>query len=289
MFPKQIILILTCLLLLVQPMEAVRRVAGHFQMEFGGGATLFPFNQKELGKVLVGGQAEVTAKYNYLFNNNENWGLSVGGGFTTFQGGQLLNENLTYFTIDDEGFPYELRAKVTNWYERQQIYAVNIPVGIFYQYKSRYSQVGFLTSLNVKATIPFYGNYFVSYGQITTSGYYEQWGGTLIENLPQHGFGTRNDFHPKGKIKPQVLGSAEFQIGMLFELDRNKEMFLLFYYEQGFNDLIRATSTQALFTSPTQYNGFYNSKYNTSTIPMTFGIKLGFRLIDVHGCNCIRY
>ena len=167
---KQSLILIFMLICSFGPMSAKRRIASHFQFEVGGGATLFPFNQKELGSILGGGQIELAAKYNYLFNNNENWGLSVGAGIMTFQGGQHLNANLTYSTSDDEGFPYELRAKVSNWYERQQSYAVTIPVGVFYQYKSRYSDVGFLMSLNAKVTLPFSASYFTSYGEITTSG-----------------------------------------------------------------------------------------------------------------------
>ena len=286
---KHYLLLMLIMLTVLQPLSARKRVASHFQLEVGGGATLFPFNQKELGSIFAGGQVELAAKYNYLFNNNEHWGLSVGAGLISFQGGQHLNALLSYHTIDDEGFPYELRAKVTNWYERQQSYAVTIPIGIFYQYKSRYSDVGFLMSLNAKLTVPFAANYFTSYGEITTTGYYEQWGGTVIENLPQHGFGYSNDFRPSGKLKAQLLGSAELQVGAFFTVARNAEMFVTFYYEQGFNDMFKPMTTQPLFTSLTKYNGFYNSKYNTNTIPMTFGLKLGFRLLDVHGCNCIRY
>ena len=285
-----IVLLSICSLSLFSPAHAAgRRVAGHFQMEAGAGAVLFPYNQKEVGTIVGGAQIDLTAKYNYLFNGTENWGLSVGVGLNTFQGAQTLNEELLYPTVDDEGFPYILMAKVSNWYEKQQSYAVTIPVGIFYQNKSRYSDVGFLTSLNIKATIPFYSRYKVVLGDITTKGDYGQWGGTILENLPQHGFGTSSDFHPSGSLKSLVYFSAEYQIGMLFTFDRKTEMFLTAYLEHGFTNMFKSMPDRPLFNSLSSYNGYYGSMYGKNTIPVMVGIKIGFRIIDIHGCNCIRY
>lgn len=213
--------------------------------------------------------------------------MNTGVFLSTFQGSKILNTKLAFPAIDDQGDPYELRVSIQNWNERQHLYYVSVPVNVFYQYVRR-QEVGLYTSFGLKLYIPIYGNYTVPTGDVTTAGYYEQWGGTLIENLPQHGFGYRNDFRPSGKLVPNFNVSFSAQLGAIFQIAHKQEMVISAYAEHGLNNILSPSKDIALFPTPFTYSGYYKSNLVSNTFPLSLGVKIAYRFIDIHGCNCIR-
>lgn len=282
------------LLCVILSLPAQRRKPAYIEVELGGGFTSFPYD-KGKKQFVRGGVFDIGARYSLLFNGREGWGISTGLGFSTFQGGIVLNENYAFPAIDSEGDPYELRVKVQNWNERQHIYYINIPLSVFYQQKPRLGS-GWITSLGLKLYMPLAGSYNVPTGGLTTAGYYEQWGGTLLENLPQHGFGYYEGFNPKGKIKANFLVSAQFLFGGIIHIDRKNEAFIAGYIEHGFYDMINPNKDVPLFRSASQdlgkftgeYSGYYLSSMSQNTIPLMIGVRIGWRFKDIHKCNCIR-
>lgn len=266
------------------------RPAAYVDFEAGGGLVTMPYGVKSFSNIIAGADADFTVKYSMLFNGQEGWGFSVGGGLHTFQGSRLVNDDLRFQTVDDEGYPYLLMADVRNWTETQHIYSLVVPLSLFYQTRSPGASAGLYLSFGFRLYVPLYGNYNVPTGNLTTRGYYEQWGGTLLEDLPQHGFGYYDNFHPSGRLElPRVMGSVNFQIGTLIDMSKNVEVLLTGYVEHGMNNMIRPSGTTPLFVSPTDYRGYYSSSMTSNNIPLMFGIRIGIRLKDIYKCNCISY
>ncbi len=266
------------------------RTPAYVELEAGGGLTLMPY-VKSASDVIGGGMFDINAKYAILFDARKGWGMSFGAGVSTFQGTKVLNGEYEFPSIDDQGRAFLLNTKVQNWTERQQVYSAAIPVNVFYQHK-RYRKSGWFGSFGLKLYVPFMASYNVTQGDIITKGWYEQWGGTWIENLPQHGFGMYNTLLPKGKIESSLFVTAQVQFGAILHLDKKKEMYVAAYVEHGVNNMFVNKTPKNLFTNILsvtnyEYNGYYSS-LSTSSIPLIVGIKVGWRFKDVHDCNCIR-
>ena len=266
------------------------RTPAYVDLELGGGAVVMPYGGFDNGLV-AGGNFDFGAKYAILFNPRKGWGMSFGAGLSTFQGTRVLNGEYEFPSVDDQGRAFLLNTKVQNWTERQQVYSAAIPVNVFYQHK-RYRKSGWFGSFGLKLYVPFMASYNVTQGDIITKGWYEQWGGTWIENLPQHGFGMYNTLLPSGKIETSLLVTAQLQFGAILHLDKKKEMYVAGYIEHGANNMFVNKDAKPLFTTiqnvnSYQYNGYYSS-LSTNSIPLIVGIKVGWRFKDVHDCNCIR-
>lgn len=277
-------------ILLVITGFAIAKTPAYVELEAGGGVVLMPYGNIDNG-IVSGGNFDVAVKYTLLFktrpNIRQSFGINFGAGLSTFQGTKVLDGEYEFPSIDDQGRDYLLNTNIQNWTERQQSYAFNIPINLFYQLKPNRMHSGWFISLGVKLYVPFSATFKVTQGDITTKGWYEQYGGTWIENLPLHGFGMRNDFLPTGKIQTNLFVSGQIQAGVLFRLDKKREMYVAGYIEHGFNNMFVKSSDNPLFISPTQYNGFYSSNLSTSSLPIITGIKIGWRFADVHECNCI--
>lgn len=288
-------------LLVAASIAASAKTPAYIDVELGGGAVLMPYNSNaKTHGIFSGGTFDVGAKYSLLFHPRKGWGASFGLNFSTFQGVKVLNDSLFSAAVDDRGRGYTLRADVSNWTERQQQYSFSIPISIFYQYQ-RPRHSGWFTSFGIKLYLPFYTGYKVTQGDIVTKGFYTQWGGSekyngqngvWLENLPQHGFGKYNVILPRGENQANFMLSGQVMFGAILRLDKKNEMYLALYLEHGFYDMYINRDAKGLFTTINgansyEYNGYYSS-VATKTIPIMFGLKVGWRFKDVHDCNCIR-
>lgn len=277
-------------LLLASGLAAFAKTPAYIDIELGGGAMMMPYGTNDYGR-FSGGSFDLGAKYSLLFHPRKGWGANFGVNFSTFQGTKVLNAHLESAAIDDKGRTYTLFADIKNWTERQQQYSISIPINIFYQ-KQRPRHSGWFTSFGVKLYLPLYTGYKVTQGDLITKGWYEQWGGTMFEQLPQHGFGQFNTLLPSGENQANFLLTGQVMFGAILRLDKKNEMYVALYAEHGFYDMYINKDAKPLFTTiesldSYQYNGYYSS-LATRTIPIMFGLKIGWRFKDVHDCNCIR-
>lgn len=283
------------LLAIAIALPAQRRKPAYVEIDLAGSMLGMPYD-KGTASFVRGGLFDVGARYSLLFDGRKGWGVTAGLGFATFQGGVNLNRTDSFPSIDSEGDPYLLKVDMENWNEKQQSYYLTIPISVFFQQIQRMSS-GWFTSLGFKAYIPLAGSYSAA-GGLTTAGAYDQWGGVLMENLPQHGFGYYENFKPSGKIKPNFMLSAQFVFGAVIHIDRRNEAFVAGFVEHGIfdafkptgarNSLLKVAEENKAIDMPFEYTSYYQSTMSKKSIPLMVGIRLGWRFRDVHGCNCIR-
>jgi len=207
--------------------------------------------------------------YNYFFN--ENWGVGTGIGIETFQSKATLNYQTKMQSIDTDEESYEFRTQYTDWTEKQNVLMLDIPLGIVYQIKLNENsklQVNFgpKVSFNLKA------KYEITNGSIETTGFYPQYN-VVLSGMPQHNFKTITEF-PKEDIKLNPAISAFVDLGGLYSLNTNTELYFGGYLNYGLNNLIDAKNN-LLYQENGVYNGIFGSDQTEKVIPVSFGIKIG--------------
>lgn len=288
-------------------------IPAYVEITAGAGAAFMPFDSNEDYSTLSGGMVDLDVRYSMLFGRRTGWGASAGLGFASFLGSRVMRG--TYFNTDaydDDLYneSYDLKSEFREWNETQDLYYVKVPLTLFYQTNDKYSTsaTNIYFSGGFNFYIPLSGKYDVASGEVVNSAFYLGHGGRIshgsfnenaanqselgmiLYNLPQHGFGTENTYLPSGDVDASFFASFRLEFGVRFPLSSARytnEVFISAYLETGLNDMIQTTDGKSLFSSPTTYNGLYGSGLSSSTMPVMFGLHIGYRFTDIFDCHCI--
>lgn len=311
-----LVLFLVCII----PSQAVRRHYGRGKLpafvdiQGGAGAVFMPYNTGSAPiSVLAGANMDLSVSYGLLFNSRTGWGMNLGFGFATFQGSRVLSGS--YFhdgIVDDSMIPeaYELKSQLNDWYETQSAFYAKIPINIFYQTNNygRGAGTNYYVMGGFNFYVPLSGKFSVQSGELINSAFYLGHGGRdkhgnfnpetsnpdelgmVISDLPNHGFGKFNTALPSGDVETQFFTTFRLELGIRFAVQEARfpnEFFVSAFFEHGFNNMMPSAKGVPLFNSPSSYNGLFSSGVTDSTVPVMFGLKIGYRFTDVHSCNCI--
>src|SRR5215471_18627134 len=226
-------------------------------------------------KVLPGGSLGL----NYTFKLSSQWGLLTGitGGLYRTEATLQDGRTFSYNQVDDVGSAFQYNLKFTGYKETQQFFAAGIP--LLLQYHSVGTKRQWYFNVGGKIFIPFNSSVQISAQQLNVSGFYPDYN-IAVSNLPQHGFGTINDW--KGSttsdLKPAAALSAAG--GMIFRISPTSRLYTGLYVDYGLTDLVQKNDSVPLATysshgiNEVEPNGVLNMANASPAKLLSFGIQV---------------
>jgi hypothetical protein len=262
----------------------------------------------------------VSLRYNYYFDTH--WGFGTGIGLSIYNAEALLTGGMddrnrydlgNYKDDDNSGLPqsFNLRARIANIKEKQNIQFFEIPVTLLYQTRFSYGKWGAYGVLGIKLQMPIVKKFeAASYpeGRLNVSGFYTDGSQGFdlgaypdTQGLPDHGFGTIENpgkiLNWKNSNTDLKFGMAgTFELGVISRLNPESDFLIGAYIDYGLSDIKNKNkdnnNTVPLLSGPTGsyhpeandnigkgiiYNGLLNTSLTDKITPVSFGLKLGLR------------
>lgn len=290
----------------------------HISFSVGGGLTGINYellkNHHRNG--VRDNQLGATATLDYTYYFNQHWGLSLGAGASYYRScgmyeGTSREEFFSVATQMDNNFQnlseYELRVRLMNWQEQQQLLTVDVPLMVKYQYKlGKTKRHGIFWGLGAKVQIPVIAKFGVQDAdfsdmadennwRLNVSAYYDN---TKVElghpdKQSVHHFGTITDPNAslgwESDMKLKLSWAAVGEVGALIGLSKRTDLSVGIYGEYGFNNIKK--ESKALIEAPDNYmasaeqigqtlvyNGMVNSDRTEKVNLFSVGLKVGVKV-----------
>ncbi|MBO9681074.1 MAG: OmpA family protein [Flavisolibacter sp.] len=249
-----------------------------FSLSAGGGLSGLKYDLPNgASKLKPGFQAGI----GYTKFYNSRWGLTTGLGLGYYQSRATLTPNTVFssHSVDSENNAFEFRVKTKGYEEKQNLYALQIPVMVQFQSPSKtstqlYAQGG------VKLGIPVSSSYQTKADEINASGYYPDVNAEITD-LPAHGFGTQTNWSGKGDYDFKLSYSLAAETGARFRLSTGNYLYAGLFIDYGLNNLKKQEGDQTLLTyhptaiSQSQATGVFSLANTTGDVRLlAYGIKL---------------
>ena len=248
------------------------------------------------GDVRLGGSFSAGIGYTFFFHPNV--GLQTGVSFSRIASTARLTEPMEWSQWQDGspltdymGDRYLHRATFNQWQEKQQAYLFEIPLGLRFRYfKDRDSRAGLHAAVGVKAAIPIWANYKHSSGDVTHTGWYDQWQ-LLLYDLPGR-FETEHTEEPQEETMTNRLRAINAEvyaeIGTAIRINPHYELYIAAYGQYIVNDLGAASRDQRVplgfsndhnhYAFMPEYRGLTGTDAMGSIHPWSAGIKVGLSI-----------
>ncbi len=188
----------------------------HHELSVGMGGGFHCLNpEMSGGTVVVGthGGVSFNGHYDYLFSRH--WSVGTGVEMTSYTSDTETNEyRVTEGAVDMDGEVYEHRMTLSAVKESQRAIVIDIPVGMGFR-TAISEQWVFKMGVSAHISLVAKDRYETKGGTITTRGYYEKYGGLLIDgDIPEAGFYViEPDFTGRLKLWDPTFGLGA-QIGV---------------------------------------------------------------------------
>lgn len=243
---------------------------GHYLYVNGGGGLQSMQYELKDGTQKAGLGCTFNLGYDFFFTPQ--WGIGTGLGLQSFLSSAKLNYSTSFAATDTDNESYFFRTNYNNWEETQTAWFLDIPIGI--SYKAKLSPKWKLqTSLGGKISFPISAKYSTESGSITTTGFYPQYN-AVIDELPELGFSTFTEF-PSNDITLNPVVSGFIDLGGLYALNSNTDLYIGAYASYAFNNAIDVQTSEVYQQAGGTYNGALASNQTDKVIPVAFGLKLG--------------
>ena len=206
------------------------------------------------------------------------------GSVASLTGSYVWQDLLT----DASGDQYEHRMTFADWYEQQETYLLEIPLGFtLHHYGRNNPRAGVYAALGAKLQIPLFADYRHHSGSVTHSGYYPYWDLTL-QDLPDRFITEQTDVPQQGSFLQHLNrwnAAVYMELGTTIRCGAHTELIITAYGQYTVTDLL-ATPVSRLtslgfansrngYTFMPEYHGLIGTKAVTALHPWTAGIKLG--------------
>lgn len=238
---------------------------------------------------------------NYAYFFNEHWGLSIGAGVNRIAAKTSLAGNGVIADFEDPGYgsatSYDLHYQISKLVERQQIWAIEVPLKAQFQWKfgdgrnGLYAGLGLFGYFPVKAT-----NIYDS-----DQGVIETWG--RDEYINQE-FSPTNTHFPEialsGKdnkdAKLRCSLGLDFDFGGIFQISRVADLYLGAYVKSNFLDILPKDTNKMQLISSSGNGVVFNGTLGSDILdvvnakdpeskgirakwsPVQVGLKVGFQI-----------
>lgn len=223
------------------------------------------------GEHTPGMGTELRAEYRYVIN--EHWLAGAGLGFSWYNGKSLYDDlRLSHMAVDAEnGEPYEYRIIFSDWREKQHIVNLEIPFEAYYRHKIN-SIWSAIAGAGFKFYVPIVKDYSVQDGTLQTKGYFEKFTNVEYENLPQHGFFTKENCEGEASLKKFGVATM-VDLGALRSFKHSDmSLYVGAYFGFGFTNL--ADKHAPLFDGK-DYVGVVSSDHVDKVHLLSAGLKVG--------------
>ncbi|WP_291120280.1 OmpA family protein [Empedobacter sp. UBA7248] len=213
--------------------------AQEWSITLNGGPQGLNYNVSN-GKTILKTSGKVGVGYTYFLHPN--WSLITGAELSLFRNTTRLNDEITRtYQVDSEGDAFEYRVQTKGYKEKSRFYGVSIPLMIQYHTNGT---TQFYINAGGKVVFPFSQKSTININEIKTSGYYEDINVELI-NLPQHGFGTLNNWKAENSTKLKTGFTLSTEIGISFKLSNKTRLYTGVYVDYGLNDMVKPVSANS--------------------------------------------
>lgn len=241
----------------------VRASAQEFGVEVNGGMQGLHYDQ---GKLKPGGSLGL----NYTFPLGAHFSLLTGiqAGYYNAKASVKDGTQFSSYAVDDQGSAFQYKVTATGYKETQHFLAAGIPVMI--QYHTEGNTQWYIAA-GGKVLVPFSGETKASAQQLVLTGYYPDVN-VELKDLPQHGFGTVNNWQSKTNNDLKLAATASLATGFRFELSEKLHLYTGLFVDYGVNDLRKdaTPSTSIVAYSPTSISNVQG----TGMMPMSEHAKL---------------
>jgi len=182
----------------------------------------------------------------YTFPLGGNWGVLTGvtGGIyrtrVTLPDGQF-----TYDQVDDAGSAFVYNVKYTGYKEMQHFFAASIPLML--QYHTVGAGPQWYIDGGAKIFLPLTMGIDVSAQQMNLSGYYPDLN-LEVSNLPQHGFGTINNWKSSASFSLKPAAALSAGTGVSFPVSTGMRLYTGVYFDLGLTDMKQGSDSMPLVT-----------------------------------------
>ena len=206
------------------------------------------------------------------------------GSIASLTGSYVWQDLLT----DASGDQYEHRMTFADWYEQQETYLLEIPLGFtLHHYGRNNPRAGVYAALGAKLQIPLFADYRHHSGSVTHSGYYPYWDLTL-QDLPDRFITEQTDVPQQGSFLQHLNrwnAAVYMELGTTIRCGAHTELIISAYGQYTVTDLLatpvgRLTSlgfanSRNGYTFMPEYHGLIGTKAVTALHPWTAGVKFG--------------
>lgn len=248
------------------------------------------------GEVTIGGAFSAGAGYTFFFLPGI--GVQAGLSFSRIASSARLTQPMEWREWQDGsaltdymGETYIHRTELDHWQENQQAYLLEIPVGLRFRYfKNRESRIGLHAAAGLKVAFPVIAGYTRVSGDITHTGWYEQWQ-LLLHDLPGR-FETERFREPQEESMADRLhiinAEAYAELGTTIRINPHLELYVAAFGQMMINDFcaIQQNEKTALgFRNETnryafmnEYRGLIGTDKTGSSHPWMAGVKAGLSI-----------
>jgi len=215
----------------------------------------------------------------YAFPLGNHWGVLTGITGGVYRTQATLPDGVVFsnYQVDDEGSAFQYSMKTKGYTETQQFFAGGIPLLLQYHTAGAGSQ--WYINAGGKVLFPSSAGVAIKAQQVTLSGYYPDYN-VNISNLPQHGFGTIDNWNASSTTELKPAAALSAATGLSFRLSRSTRLYTGLYIEYGLTDLKSKTDSMPLVTySSTGVNGVQaNGILNTLNAGQVKLLSLGLQV-----------
>ncbi|HVU96516.1 MAG TPA: OmpA family protein [Puia sp.] len=191
----------------------------------------------------------------YGFRLTPRWNLVSGVSGGIYRTRASLHDGVAYsaYQVDETGSAFRLDVSTTGYRETQRFFAVSIP--LLLQFHTSDPIVQWYFEGGAKLFVPFSTHIDVSAKQLVLSGYYPDYN-IEISNLPQHGFGTINNWQSTATAQLRPAAALSAATGASFSLAPGIRVYAGVYLDYGLTGLkARGDSTPIATYHSTGLNG----------------------------------
>lgn len=222
-------------------------------------------------------------KAGYIYNLNKHFGIGSGVEFSQYNHEVYLsNPSATFknFEVDPSTSAFEYNIKTVNYKEKQCLNAIQIP--LFIQYKTNINKgIDFNFRAGAKYFLPIKYKIDAKADAINGTAYYPDVN-LFIDDLPEYGFGTQNNYAATGEYNTKGIVMSSFELGFTFDMGTKNSLYAAMFFENGYGSILDQDSDQSYIgynptsISDRKANGLYSTDKNAKINPVAFGVTLAW-------------
>lgn len=250
---------------------------------WGSGGLLSPYFKLNEGKYVMQPGAALGVSYTYFFNSH--WGLGFGAEASLLRSSTKADKLSFSYTAEAMAVPdqgdeinrFDFKAIYENYRETQQFIGLNIPVTLQYRPSGNgfTGTIGFVVGLPIKTTA------HIKATRLSTSGYFP-YEGIEYTDLPQHGFGTFENYSDKRNLNTKIHFDITAEVGYRWKLSCNNSLYTTVFASYGITPIFSSVHNKPLLqympSGSLEQNGIWETDIikSKNIIPVCAGIKLRY-------------
>ncbi|MDJ1481860.1 OmpA family protein [Cytophagaceae bacterium YF14B1] len=182
---------------------------------------------------------------NYTFPLATKWGLLTGISGSYYATKVTLRDGAVFssYQVDTEGSAFQYKVSTIGYQENQRFWAVGIPVML--QYHTDGEKTQWYIDAGTRIIFPFNATIKTKSAQITTTGYYPDFN-VEVHDLPQHGFGSVNNWQSATKTSLKPTATLSAATGLSFRLSPVLRLYTGIYVDYGLTNMRKGEPNQPL-------------------------------------------